>query len=237
MTDLTRNCYFRADYARGLAIFMAENDVRYYLNGVYVEPHPVAGVTLVATNGSSLIVIHDKDGFSNGNWICKLSKPFLAASKKRHGGLDVSLNKVVFSGDAALAVCSLYDPRLEGSLIRAGMIYAEHSEPVEGVYPDFRRVIPTSFKASDAGFFNAEYLARLGALTKALGLKNQAVQLMQQDARSSMLCTVVNESISVIIMPMNFSEKSPACKLPEWLVPIMAKKPESLAVVGKAGEA
>lgn len=59
--------------ARAYAAVMlgqSTEETRYYLNGVYVEPNPAGGVTLVATDGHVLIAAHDKNGEANGPWIC-----------------------------------------------------------------------------------------------------------------------------------------------------------------------
>lgn len=45
-------------------------ETRYYLNGVLIQPCRAGGVMVVATNGHILIAIHDKDGETNGDWIC-----------------------------------------------------------------------------------------------------------------------------------------------------------------------
>ena len=42
-----------------------ENDVRFYLNGVYVTPHKDGGVLLTATNGVSAVFIHDVNGYTD----------------------------------------------------------------------------------------------------------------------------------------------------------------------------
>ena len=40
----------------------SSEETRYYLGGVYVQPHPERGALLVATDGHRLIAIHDETG-------------------------------------------------------------------------------------------------------------------------------------------------------------------------------
>lgn len=54
--------------------FTSKEETRYYLNGVFVEPHPVAGVMLTATDGHRLICIRDETGYADESAIIRLDK-------------------------------------------------------------------------------------------------------------------------------------------------------------------
>ena len=49
-----------ARYLPLLGEFRAKADARYYLEGIYIEPHEADGAYLVATDGHRLCVIHDE---------------------------------------------------------------------------------------------------------------------------------------------------------------------------------
>ncbi|HCK4895383.1 TPA: hypothetical protein N0H42_000458 [Pseudomonas aeruginosa] len=49
----------KAHYLAAVSLFMAHNDVRYYLNGISIEPASQGGVLLIATNGHHIGVMHD----------------------------------------------------------------------------------------------------------------------------------------------------------------------------------
>ena len=44
------------------SLFTSKEDARYYLQGVFVEPHPIEGITLTATDGVRLACIYDRSG-------------------------------------------------------------------------------------------------------------------------------------------------------------------------------
>lgn len=50
-------------YLAAMTFFAAKEDVRYYLNGITIEPHPEQGVILMATNGHVLAAVHDPEGW------------------------------------------------------------------------------------------------------------------------------------------------------------------------------
>lgn len=50
----------------------AEDDPRYYLDGVLIEPHPDKGAFLVATNGRAMLVAHDKKATAPRSAVIKL---------------------------------------------------------------------------------------------------------------------------------------------------------------------
>lgn len=78
---------FNIEYLPMLAAFAAKNDVRYFLNGFHVKPHPEKGVILTATDGHCLINIHDEDGFSDGE-VCEIKSSMLV---KKEIGTSSSL--------------------------------------------------------------------------------------------------------------------------------------------------
>lgn len=52
----------RADLLKIAATCMARNDIRYYLNGVYIEPREGGGVIIVATDGHRICAVIDASG-------------------------------------------------------------------------------------------------------------------------------------------------------------------------------
>lgn len=60
---------------------ISKEETRYYLNGVHIEPHPVRGAILVATDGHRMVVIHDADAECDEDVIVKLPGYALAQCK------------------------------------------------------------------------------------------------------------------------------------------------------------
>lgn len=57
---------FSAAMMRWVSPSMGKRDIRAYLNGFRVEPHPVKGVLLIATNGHKMSIAYDEDGECDG---------------------------------------------------------------------------------------------------------------------------------------------------------------------------
>ncbi|HEN8721178.1 TPA: hypothetical protein U8215_000825 [Pseudomonas aeruginosa] len=76
----------KAHYLAAVSLFMAHNDVRYYLNGISIEPASQGGVLLIATNGHHIGVMHDPDGWAGNKIIISPSKALVAGLKKRNAG-------------------------------------------------------------------------------------------------------------------------------------------------------
>ncbi|MFB2682771.1 hypothetical protein [Shewanella mangrovisoli] len=99
---------FNIEYLPMLAAFAAKQDVRYYLNGFHVKPHPEKGVILTATDGHCLVTIHDEDGFTDGDYIYPISKDLLKAANKKH--LPSIQNIFINDGVAMLtSICEIVD--------------------------------------------------------------------------------------------------------------------------------
>lgn len=97
MLTLSLSVYKRA------ALCASNEETRYYLCGVYVEPCAEGGVLAVATDGLKLVVIHDPAGVCERPAIIGLHKPFLTAKEPRFSYPYISASDdmgAVFYSDA-----------------------------------------------------------------------------------------------------------------------------------------
>lgn len=136
-----------------------------YLSGVLVQPHPVKGVLLVATDGHRLMCAHDETGTSSlDDVIVRLDKATLSACKGVKGEtLDRLLH---IEGDGHVRVLTGTAERLPVAMA-AGAI-------VDGTFPDWRRVVPQKEHMTIApAAFNPAYLADFGKAAADLA-KRQA---------------------------------------------------------------
>lgn len=153
-----------------MALFMAKQDVRYYLNGISVEPHPDGGAIIAATDGHRLAVIHDPDGWCTSQIIVgDIKKTLLDACKKKarrhyqeeapaalwigqHGSVVTRL-PTVQAGEKA-------EHQSPVDLFGELSLYACKTSIVDGKFPDWRRVINTERKGNKEHFptINAGYL-------------------------------------------------------------------------------
>ncbi len=216
MNNEMRRVRFNAKYVAVLAEFMGKNDVRYYLNGAFVTPHNENGVLLVATDGHTMVVIHDPEGETNGDHIFPLSKPLIAAAKKRVPNIGKP-EAVELIGDAAyvrqLKEDLAYDPA-----ISALDVHVEHCPPIDGKYPDIKRVIPIGAPIPSLITLRPEYMARLAKAGKDLGLGYVGASLFTYGkyASTAVRLSKLPEAL-FIIMPMRPGEE---VKTPvgDWLM-------------------
>ena len=122
-------------------MYMANKDVRYYLCGVAIQPHPEKGVYILGCNGHVLIVMHDEHGYVDQDRIISIADKTMikALGGKKDGTLFISEKASWFKeceiGEKASEQSSDFfeNPPKRYSL----------SSLIEGKYPDWTKVIPT----------------------------------------------------------------------------------------------
>ena len=188
----------RADLFAFVARFVSKEETRYYLNGVYIEPHPKKGVLIVATDGRRLGVGYDEDGACKESGIWPVTTPLLSACTRKR---PLQVGQVTVEFDGRFAVVS------EG----ANPDFAALSVCIDAKYPDWRRVVPKSLECGDHPLvYNAKYLA---------GFKppapNTAIQLYSSGPKepATVLVSGMPEFIGVL-MPMRAED---GLALPDWL--------------------
>lgn len=155
-------------YLPMLAEFAAKQDIRYYLNGFHVKPHPEKGVILTASDGHCLVTIHDKEGFADGSYVFPISKGLLAASKlKRLCGLDI-VNVLIVDGVAMVtAISEIEDIKSVNDIENRNLVaYLEFITLIDGKYPNVGRLFKSlpRKKATSVIPLNPSLLAKLTKL-------------------------------------------------------------------------
>lgn len=197
---------------RGLAFlsnYMAKHDIRYYLNGIFINPIPGGGAVGVASNGHIAGLWHDKDGAIEKPMILAVTPPLVrACAGKGMYGMPPTLE--------------LRDGRL-ACMSGLNEIYIQPNEHIErgenslepwevaGKFPDVTRLLPNpeEFAQGSGDAFSSDYFAVI-----AKSFKGDAVVLRQ--ASKSSAAVLVAQSIPeavAIIMPVRNQEAS----LPAWL--------------------
>jgi hypothetical protein len=154
--------------------FVSTEPTRYYLNGVYIEPHKDGGVLLIATDGHSMAVIRDASARFEGEkgWICTLPKqPFEAKMKRRDAGYLHFVGNTAYLTESILgpdAIDENYDPT-NITVYHTAIAFAA---PIDGTFPDWRRVIPKEEAGTAESYdINGKYLARF----------NKAFSVLRED--------------------------------------------------------
>jgi hypothetical protein len=124
---------FSPVYVKALSKFMAKNDVRYYLNGFNIKPHPKGGVILTATNGHALVTIHDELGFSDAEYTMPLTKRFVVEAEKRR---DLPSQSILGDGNQMIISYISLSETEEFILDETTGLYSEFANNINGKYPD-----------------------------------------------------------------------------------------------------
>ena len=158
---------FDAEALAPVAMFMAKQDIRYYLNGICVQPapHGAPGCVIVATDGCRMAMWHDPYGECSRLAVLNVSPMLVAASKKRNktsGGRTVELHegRLVLIGQE------------EGELF----IQAGKAEIEDCKYPDVWRVVPPAEKLVPGlhGYMQPRYMREICDVAKLLNSRHKS---------------------------------------------------------------
>lgn len=201
-----------------LAHFKATNDIRYYLNGVYLAPMPPeagGGVIGCATNGQAMGMWYDRDGHIDRPVIAHITPPLAKACGKAQGVLLVTLDGRL----AAVLPTSRNDashvsvPELEELFVQPNPARIPEGDAqaweVLGKFPEAAAVIPVVPNPMQSPrapiFMGAQYLA-LFAKASPGGLRGgySCIALNQTRPDAGILITypATPEAIGVV-MPMH----------------------------------
>lgn len=216
--------HINAQAFAAVATFKAEHDVRYYLNGVHVQPHPAGGVVIIATDGHTLAGIWDRTGHTSGPAVLRVSPELVrAASNRKAVDLELSAGVLAVRQKIGEALAPLY--------IQPG------ETTIDGRFPDWQRVLPSrELKPRAVTALSAAYVARMAKVAKLLAPKHGGMLRMLGQADTvegngpAVLQLADVPDFFAIVMPMRCDD--PAAGLPDWT----AMRPaQSAAVVSVAG--
>lgn len=203
-------------------ICVSKDEIRYNLNGVYVQPHPEAGALVVATDGRRMLVLHDETGECTKPGIIAADKLVIAAAKAVATADDEHEDRTIRVDDDGLV--SVPAANFRG--IDPGLI--------NGVYPDWTAVIrpvlgPIKAKTHGLASFNTQYLAdfaKIATILKRAGATAAARIVSFNEQDPALVLFPDFDSGFGIIMPMT----SPAVDaLPMFMRPVLEAEPQSKA--------
>lgn len=150
----------RANYARLIRPFQSTEATRFYLCGFYIEPHPAGGALIVATDGHCLGCFYDQEASCDEAGIVGLTAETARAC--RPGKADAPRDRwLVVQGTpaAATARVSLAKSAAE-ALASDEALISQGTALVDGVFPDWRCVVPLEPRRVVADCFDARLLRR-----------------------------------------------------------------------------
>jgi hypothetical protein len=150
--------------------FMAQNDIRYYLNGINVRPLEDGAVMIVATDGHRYVVIRDQHGYAEKEVILSIKKDGLKTCNAK-STLDVMSN-----GSAMVN-----DENGQAQFIQPG------NSLVEGNFPRIENVASAiGYSEGISGAINPAYLKDALAIGQHFG----AIRFFTKDADSALVFVV-----------------------------------------------
>lgn len=147
-----------------VAMYMAQKDIRFYLNGICVRPNANGpGCFVAATNGHCMAIWHDPDGVCSKEIVLRVSNELVSASRK----------KAAKGGRVVLDSGRLVIKNKDGheTFVQAGQaaINMERKGYMHK-YPDFWRVVPPQSTLTPGmhGPVNGRYVEMIGKVAKML---------------------------------------------------------------------
>ena len=178
---------------KALLICAEKNDIRYYLNGVHFESTS-NGIIAASTDGHRLLCINLPSEQAEGIKALIPRALIEAAVKTKAQVIDISI-------DGANVTLASAGQSISGSL-------------TEGVFPDFRRVIPEKVSGIQGNEFNNEYLVDFDKIGKLINGGKASV--LQNDVGMSALVHFDNQNVIGVIMPFKH-ELPTSLTRPAWL--------------------
>lgn len=196
-----------------VALFRGVKDICSYLNGVYLETGPL-GARLVATDGHTMGVGRIAGSFPVASVIIpellvKLVKLVKSGSRNPET-VDLEFDETPSTGTAS-------GDTLRGVTLRTydGAVTAAE---VEGKFPDWRRVCPSTPASGECGQFQHQYLVRCDKASQLLGAGLFAT-IAHDGPMNSARCTLGDDMFAVIMPNRNPPELTPPTWMQESLTP------------------
>jgi DNA polymerase-3 subunit beta len=183
-------------HLKALKLFSGKKDIRYYLNGIYVEFNKYNTI-FVATDGHRLLsaAIYNKETQHGRNTIGAVIP----------NETIESLLKVKSSINAAIISF-----QVENNIVKKINIVSDSVKletlPIDGKYPDFRRVFPDSI-SNEVGHYNFAYLNDFDKAAQYIsGVKNAKAILSQNGDKAALVSLDYQDCVGVICPLRNTGE-------------------------------
>lgn len=178
-----------------IALAASTEETRYYLNGVYIT-----GGAMVATDGHRLAGLRldktgDKDGFILGSADIKKALQLAKLTKKEAGKHVEELVAIVIEGNTIKIML--------GEIEKAAFGF----KPIDGRFPDYRRVIPANCDDGVAACsFNADYMVDFSKMAKLLsGTKTSHIRLRSTGEGTPIFIDISGaREFTEVLMPVRF---------------------------------
>ncbi len=200
-----------ARYLKGLLRLAAKQDIRYYLNGIFVEATKDAGKFYVATDGHRMGVFHEGwGGDEPEDTTLIIPRDVLEQARLLKLNGPAKLPTATLTREATGTLWTLNTH--EGARLTF--------TPIDGKFPEWRKAIP---KSTDGGVGSYDWQLMYGFYECMADINGGARNLiLTQNGSEPALVTHPSEDFVGVLMPMKMSDSK---KLPAW-----ARAPEEAVV-------
>ena len=221
---------FRIAYAA-----VSTEETRYYLNGVFIEPHHAQGVTMTATNGHVFLTIHDKTGSMGGlsPVIVKIPPKLLKECKPTSKRCDTGHRTMTVEANGLVTVYFADRTKDDYSLTPSTEVGRFAGAIIDGTFPDYRRVIPVVKERGTEDTYSAKYIAMLADVAMQLSDSDYAPMSISSPGIGSPAIVNFdkNDHAFGVIMPIR---RASDVIMPDWY---LQQEPEAEAVAEVEAEA
>lgn len=173
---------------RALLPLAADKDIRYYLNGVYVEFQATRTV-YVATQGHMLGIYTDDTVTNEDDAHCVIiPRDVVKALKPKHGKLR-------------MGTLHINPDTREARILNPANSQDLGFKPIEGQYPDYKRVVPTE-TSNECAIYNAEDLYAFAQVNKMLGASTPGHVMLRQNGDKGAMVRLCRDQFTGVIMPV-----------------------------------
>jgi DNA polymerase-3 subunit beta len=189
------------DTLKALLLCAAKKDVRYYLNGILIDVRE-NDATLVATTGSIILAVPlDAESIEDrtiGQFI--IPRELIEAVKPMMVGRSSLPVTITIGSDGACSV--------QGATTASGKL-------VDGTYPYWRRVIPTT-ASGEAGQFDPDLWAIFADVRRLLSGAGKSRPILHHNGTGSARVSNLGAEAIGVIAPMRYDQEDIALTTPAW---------------------
>ena len=188
-------------HIRAALLAASKQDVRYYLNGISVEPD-LAGATLISTDGHRIHVVRVTISEGGAASMDYSGAPFIvprdACEVVCKGGKRMSESWVTISIDGP----TMRLRRDDGLSVECSAI--------DGKFPEWRRIIPTrSDEERGAANFNPQYIMDASKAASELGSRFAYPFIRHNGDGPALVSFEGIDNFAAVIMPVRVSDNYP----------------------------
>lgn len=187
------------DIIKALLLVAAKQDIRYYLKGVLVDVR-AQDVTLVATNGHVLLAVPYVDNIEGDRLIGQWIIPREAVKPCKAGRSSLPITIEIIPGTQTP------DPERPDATIKAPDTIivtgatTTTTKPIDGRYPDWRRVMPGS-ASGEVAQFDPALVATFGDVHALLSGSTKFKPVVHHNGRDGALVSGLGRYALGVIMP------------------------------------